>query len=62
MQIDIDDLSRPPVHTLLKEHLANMYELSLPEQVFALDIKSCMFLVSLSGRYGTKKLYLAAAH
>ena len=38
MRIEIDDLSRPQVHRLLKEHLANMYELSPPEQVFALDL------------------------
>lgn len=38
MRIEIDDLSRPQVHALLAEHLANMYELSPPEQVFALDI------------------------
>lgn len=38
MHIEIDDLSRPKVHALLEEHLSNMYELSPPEQVFALDI------------------------
>jgi putative acetyltransferase len=38
MRIEIDDLSRPAVHELLNEHLANMYELSPPEQVFALDL------------------------
>ena len=38
MHIDTDDLSRPQVHRLLEEHLANMYELSPPEQVFALDL------------------------
>lgn len=38
IDIDIDDLSRPQVHRLLEEHLANMYELSPPEQVFALDL------------------------
>lgn len=38
MQIDVDDLSRPQVHDLLQEHLDNMYELSPPECVFALDI------------------------
>jgi putative acetyltransferase len=38
MRIEVDDLSRPEVHTLLSEHLANMYELSPPEQVFALDL------------------------
>ena len=38
MHIEIDNLSRPQVHRLLEEHLANMYELSPPEQVFALDL------------------------
>lgn len=38
MRIEIDDLSRPAVHDLLREHLANMFELSPPETVFALDL------------------------
>ena len=38
MNIEIDDLTRPQVHALLEEHLTNMYELSPPEQVFALDL------------------------
>lgn len=38
MHIEIDDLSRPAVHALLQEHLDNMFELSPPEQVFALDL------------------------
>ena len=38
MHIEIDDLSRPQVQALLQEHLDNMYELSPPEQVFALDL------------------------
>jgi putative acetyltransferase len=38
MRIETDDLSRPQVHALLEEHLTNMYELSPPEQVFALDL------------------------
>ena len=38
MHIEIDDLSRPQAHKLLEEHLANMHELSPPEQVFALDL------------------------
>ena len=38
MRIEVDDLSRTAVHDLLNEHLANMYELSPPEQVFALDL------------------------
>lgn len=38
MRIELDDLSRPEVHALLREHLANMYELSPPESVHALDL------------------------
>jgi putative acetyltransferase len=38
MLIEIDDLTRPQVQGLLQEHLDNMYELSPPEQVFALDL------------------------
>ena len=38
MHIELDDLSRPAVHELLREHLAHMYELSPPENVFALDL------------------------
>ena len=38
MRIALDILSRPEVHALLQEHLDNMYELSPPEQVFALDL------------------------
>lgn len=38
MRIEIDDLSRPEVHALLREHLDNMYELSPPESVHALDL------------------------
>lgn len=38
MHIETDDLTRPQVHALLQEHLDNMYELSPPEQVFALDL------------------------
>ncbi len=38
MRIEVDDLSRPAIQELLSEHLANMYELSPPEQVFALDL------------------------
>ena len=38
MRIEIDDLSRPQVQALLREHLAHMHELSPPEQVFALDL------------------------
>ena len=38
MKIEIDDLSRPQIHALLNEHLQNMYELSPPESVHALDL------------------------
>ena len=38
MRIEIDDLTRVQVHALLQEHLDNMYELSPPENVFALDL------------------------
>jgi putative acetyltransferase len=38
MRIAIDDLTRAEVLELLQEHLTNMYELSPPEQVFALDV------------------------
>jgi putative acetyltransferase len=38
LRIEADDLSRPEVHALLREHLANMYELSPPESVHALDL------------------------
>jgi putative acetyltransferase len=38
MRIEIDDLTRPEVIALLNEHLSNMYELSPPESVHALDL------------------------
>jgi putative acetyltransferase len=38
MRIEVDDLSRPAVHDLLREHLANMYEVSPPKSVHALDL------------------------
>ncbi|CAG0946183.1 amino-acid N-acetyltransferase [Gammaproteobacteria bacterium] len=38
MRIEVDDLSRPQVHALLNEHLTNMFELSPPDKVFALDL------------------------
>ncbi|TWO71983.1 GNAT family N-acetyltransferase [Caenimonas sedimenti] len=38
MRIELDDLTRPAVLDLLREHLANMYELSPPESVHALDV------------------------
>ena len=39
MNIEIDDLSRPAIHALLKEHLQSMRELSPPESVHALDLQ-----------------------
>jgi putative acetyltransferase len=39
MKIKIDDLQHPAVHALLHEHLRNMYELSPPESVHALDLE-----------------------
>lgn len=39
MHIEADDLSRPEVQALLREHLANMHELSPPESVHALDLE-----------------------
>ena len=38
MRIEIDDISRPEIHALLNEHLQNMYALSPPESVHALDL------------------------
>lgn len=38
MRIELDDLSRPEVHALLREHLSEMHELSPPESVHALDL------------------------
>ena len=38
MQLEVDDLTRPEVHALLDEHLQNMYQLSPPESVHALDL------------------------
>lgn len=38
MQIEVDDLTRPQVHALLSEHLANMHALTPAERVFALDL------------------------
>jgi putative acetyltransferase len=38
MKIIIDDLQHPAVHALLNEHLQNMYELSPPESVHALNL------------------------
>ena len=38
MKIEIDNLSRPEIHALLEEHLANMRRISPPESVHALDL------------------------
>ena len=38
MRIEIDNLTRPEILELLNEHLTNMYELSPPESVHALDV------------------------
>jgi putative acetyltransferase len=38
MIIRPDDLTHPAVHALLEEHLRNMYEVSPPESVHALDL------------------------
>ena len=38
MHIELDDLSRPEVHALLREHLDDMHDLSPPEDVHALDL------------------------
>jgi putative acetyltransferase len=38
MHIEVDDLSRPEVHALLREHLDNMHQLSPPESIHALDL------------------------
>jgi putative acetyltransferase len=38
MDIKLDDLSGPEIRALLEEHLRNMYELSPPESVHALDL------------------------
>lgn len=40
MQIRLDDLSRPEIHALLEEHLAEMHRVSPPESVHALPIDS----------------------
>ena len=39
MKIRIDDLQSPAIHALLNEHLQNMYELSPPESVHALNLE-----------------------
>lgn len=39
VRIERDDLTREPVLALLREHLANMHELSPPGAVFAFDVE-----------------------
>jgi putative acetyltransferase len=39
MKIELDDLTRPEIHALLNEHLRNMYEVTPPESVHALDLE-----------------------
>lgn len=38
MRIEVDDLSRAEVHALLEEHLQDMYAISPPESVHALNL------------------------
>jgi putative acetyltransferase len=38
VHVELDDLSRPVVHALLREHLDHMHELSPREDVHALDL------------------------
>ena len=38
MHVQVDDPARPDVCALLEEHLREMYELSPPESVHALDV------------------------
>lgn len=38
MRIEVDDLTRPQVLALLDEHLSNMFEITPPDKVFALDV------------------------
>ncbi len=38
MKIEIDDLTRPAVHALLREHMRSMHALGPPESVHALDL------------------------
>lgn len=39
MHIEVDDLSRPPIHALLDEHLQSMRAMSPPESVHALGLE-----------------------
>ena len=38
MKIEIDDLTRPAVHALLREHMRSMHALGPPKSVHALDL------------------------
>lgn len=38
LRVEVDDVTRPEVIALLEEHLANMYEITPAEHVFALDV------------------------
>ena len=38
MKIEIDDLTRPAVHALLREHMRSMHALGPPESVHAFDL------------------------
>jgi putative acetyltransferase len=38
MRIEVDDLSRPQIQALLSEHLRNMYAITPPGSVHALDL------------------------
>jgi len=38
LRIELDDLSRPAVLSLLEEHLRNMHEITPPGKVFAFDV------------------------
>jgi len=38
VRIELDDLTRPAIHDLLREHLAHMREMSPPESVHALEL------------------------
>ena len=38
MRIEVDDLSHPQVHAVLREHLDHMHALSPAQQVFALNL------------------------
>jgi putative acetyltransferase len=40
MQIIVDDLSRPEVQDLLREHVRDMHQYSPPESVHALDLEA----------------------